>query len=203
MSTSDAALSIPAPSISLPSTPREGRRSRMSVADLIAIAACVIAMLLGLWLIRAHDSRVAVNDIDGMAVTHPVGWLQAPAVAPAVATWVDAAGSGATLTVYRIPTDVKEIAGSTTVTLNPASSSAAFTPLESRSVEVPAGAGEQSEYAYVRQRIGRGLAPAIVQGRQVAWIENGELRIVALEAPEEAWDDTLRDAGRALPGGGA
>jgi hypothetical protein len=48
----------------------------------------------------------------------------------------------------------------------------------------------QTDYAYVKNKIGTATVPKVVRGRQVAWVKDGQLYVLALEGAEDDWDGT-------------
>ncbi len=173
----------------LPPTPYGARGARLSLTDLIVSIGGVLLLVAGWALVRAHDARIVPVEVAGVEVARPAGWLPLPALPPALATWTDDGGSGGFLALYAEETtaatarEALEMGGP-----NPASSQPAFTPLRSDLADPddPASA-VRSDYAYARAEVANSTPPTVIRGRQLAWVANGRLNVLALEAPEADW----------------
>lgn len=172
----------------LPPTPFGARGARLSLTDLIVSVGGVLLLVAGWALVRLHDDRVEPAAVGGVEIARPAGWLPLPGLPPALATWTDDAGLGATLTLYGSETDAATAAEALALGgPNPAIGQPAYTPLRSE----PAARGGQpavrSDYAYARVEVASSTPPTVVMGRQLAWVADGRLYALALEAPEADW----------------
>ena len=174
----------------LPPTPFGARGARLSLTDLIVTVGGVLLLLAGWGLVRAHDARVVAVEVAGAAIARPAGWLPLPALPPALATWTDDGGLGATLTLYAEPTDAATATEAMAVAVagaNPAIGQPAYTPLRSEPATRGGQPAVRSDYAYARTEVARSTPPTVVMGRQLAWVADGTLYLLALEAPEADW----------------
>jgi hypothetical protein len=179
---------------------------RVSLSDLIVFVGAVVLVLVGWGLKRYHDNRTTTVEVDGVSLVYPAGWLRLPTEPPALFRATADDGTGSTLALYAADT----AAGDPTQALlfgspNPAESAPAYTPLDNEPTEVDGNVETteiQSDYAYVQSEVARSTAPTVVRGRQVAWVQDGRLYVLALEAPEEHWAQAGDRFGRLVDGVG-
>lgn len=170
----------------LPPTPFGARGARLSLTDLLVSVGGVLLLLAGWGLVRLHDGRVEPAEVAGVAIARPAGWLPLPALPPALATWTDDGGLGATLSLYAVegadPASALGLSGG-----NPAESQPAYTPLRSEPATRGGQPAARSDYAYARAELASSTPPTVVMGRQLAWEADGTLYVLALEAPQADW----------------
>lgn len=172
----------------LPATPFGARGARLSLTDLIVSVGGVLLLLAGWALVRYHDDRVDPVEVAGVAMARPAGWLPLPGHPPTLATWTDDSGFGATLTLYADETAAASAAEALAFGgPNPATGQAAYTPLRSEPASRNGQPAVRSDYAYARAEVANSTPPVVVVGRQLAWVADGRLYALALEAPEDDW----------------
>jgi hypothetical protein len=162
---------------------------RVEASDAIVYVGALLLVLLGWWLKSWHDNRLSEATIDSVSVAYPTGWLRLPVAEPARFQVLADDGTGATLTLYGTATSASQPSDALFFgSPNPAEVQSVYTQLGNQPTTVDGQEAVQSDYAYVRSVVGHGSPPMVVRGRQVAWIADGELLALALEAPEGYWD---------------
>ncbi len=189
----------------LPPTPFGARGARLSLTDLIVSVGGVLLLLAGWALVRVHDARVEPVEVAGVAIARPAGWLPLPALPPALATWTDDNGSGGTFTLYAEETTAASAGEALALGgPNPASSQPAYTPLRSELADPGDPSSPiRSDYAYARAAVANSTPPTVIRGRQLAWVADGRLHVLALEAPEADWARVAPLFDRLASAGGA
>jgi hypothetical protein len=162
---------------------------RVEASDAIVYVGALALILLGWWLKSWHDNRLSEATIDGVTVAYPTGWLHLPVAEPVRFQVLADDGTGATLTLYAAATSASQPSDALFFgSPNPAEAQSVYTQLGNQPATIDGQEAVQSDYAYVRTVVGRSTPPTVMRGRQVAWIADGELVLLALEAPESYWD---------------
>jgi hypothetical protein len=66
----------------------------------------------------------------------------------------------------------------------------AFTLLANEQVDLRGSAALRTDYAYVNTAVSGTSPPEVIRGRQIAWLMEGRLLVLALESPDAAWDES-------------
>lgn len=172
---------------------------RITAGDAVVIVAAVLALLVG-WGIKGwHDNRLHETEVEGVTIAYPKGWIAYPAAAPVLlkAISVDD-GRSQVLFSASETTQTDVLLAMASGIANQASGETAYTQLGNETAEVDGQAAVRSDYAYVRTKIGAATPPTVMHGRQYAWIREGKLYTLAMEAPEEGWDEAKSDFERMI-----
>jgi hypothetical protein len=167
----------------------KGVSPKLSRSDLIVFAIALVLIVAGAALKNMLDNRTVTAEVDGITVAYPRGWFLYPVEAPAQFQAVSNQDGETTLWLF------SEQAGGASLFEavvsgfgNPAAGETAYTQLANERItlgEIPA---LQTDYAYVATTIGGASPPQVIRGAQIAWIEDGQIHVLALEAPDDAWD---------------
>lgn len=164
---------------------------RMTSADLVVALGVVLLILLGWGFKTVHDDRLTEVEIGPASASYPHGWIRLPVRAPEVLRAISDDNGQSAVVFITQDTGQKDIrlaiasgAG------NPASGETAYTQLGNGEATVSGNAAVRSDYAYVKTVVGGSTTPRVMKGRQIAWIKDGKLYALAVEGPEDDWDDT-------------
>jgi hypothetical protein len=75
---------------------------------------------------------------------------------------------------------------------NPATGKTAYVQLANGQVDLRANDAYRTDYAYVDTEVSGASAPEVIRGREIAWIMNDQVHVLALESPERSWEQSSR-----------
>jgi hypothetical protein len=164
-------------------------RPKLSSSDLIVFAVALALIVAGAALKNMLDNRTVTAEVDGITVAFPRGWFLYPVEAPARLQAVSNQDGETTLWLFA------ELAGGASLFEavvsgigNPASGETAYTQLANERIDLGETPALKTDYAYVTTTIGGASPPEIIRGAQFAWIDDDQIHVLALEAPDDAWD---------------
>lgn len=162
---------------------------RLSSSDLIVFALALALIVAGAALKGTLDRRTVTAEVDGISVAYPRGWFLYPVEAPARLQAVSNQDGDTTLWLFAEPAGGAGLFESVLSGIgNPAAGETAYTQLANERVDLGETPALQTDYAYVATTIGGASPPRVIRGAQIAWIEDGQIHVLALEAPDDAWD---------------
>lgn len=172
------------------------RRPRLTLSDLIVLVGALVAFLAG-WAIKDwHDNRTRTVQVGNIGVAYPKDWLRFPSLPPEVFRAVSNYDGDTVLFLSSVKTSQTDVLQAVaTNNANPARSEPGYTQLGNKTATVGGNDAVSTDYAYVRAAIGGSAVPAVIRGRQYAWIKNGQLYTFALEGPSGDWDTLRSQAG--------
>jgi hypothetical protein len=165
--------------------------TRFTTSDLIVVTVILASLALGGLIKFWNDTRTHETEVAGVSIAYPDGWLRLPVTEneqiKAIST-----DDGQSELVFSVSSSTQE---DVTIALasgsaNQSSDESDYTQLSNVTTTVDGVAALQTDYAYVKTKIGTATAPKVVEGRQVAWIKDGQLYVLALEGLEDDWDST-------------
>ncbi len=165
---------------------------RLTWGDATVLVGAVVLVLLG-WAVKTrHDTRLVETEVAGVTIAYPRGWFTVPAEEPEILRAISDEDGQTTLRLSARETDATDVFG--VLTMSPGAGSmavgeTAYTQLGNAPGEVDGGPAMRSEYAYVETSVGGIREPRVIRARQYAWIANGRLYVLALEAPSAEWDE--------------
>ena len=170
----------------LPLTPTGGTGG-LSLTDLIAVVGGLALLAAGWGVQQVYAARLQPVTAAPIPISVPERWLPLPVLPPAVAQWTDDDGSGTMLTLYQSEAPA---AGQsfTLLSVNPAASQPAYTPLRSDVLTINGVTVVQNDYAYAQPVVAAATAPTIIQGREATWRAGDTQYTLVLEAPAAEWD---------------
>lgn len=166
------------------------RRPRLTTSDLIVLIGAVVLFLVG-WAIKDwHDDRLRTTDAGGVKISYPRSWVRFPTKDPEVFRAVSSSDGRSALILTKVTTPQTDVLQAiATNNSNPGRSEAGYAQLGNKTATVDGNAAVVTDYAYVQTSIGGSTVPAVIRGRQFAWIKNGELYTFAMEGAESQWKD--------------
>ena len=167
----------------------KGFNPRLSSSDLVVFAVALVLVVAGAALKEMLDSRTLAAEIDGITVGYPRGWFLYPADDPAQLQAVSNQDGETTLWLYAEPAGGAGLFEAVVSGVgNPAAGETAYTLLANEHVDRDGTPALRTEYAYVETTIGGASPPEVIRGEQIAWISDDQVHVLALEAPDDAWD---------------
>jgi hypothetical protein len=140
---------------------------------------------------QIHDNRTVSAEVGGVTVTYPRGWFRYPVAAPELLRVVSNEDGDTTLLLFAEPVGQADlIAAMDSGPGNPAVSRTAYTQLADEQVDLRGNTAIRSDYAYVNTAVSGTSPPEVIRGRQIAWLMDGRLFVLALESPDAAWDES-------------
>jgi hypothetical protein len=165
---------------------------RVSHGDLIVFVVALVLVVAGGVLKQIHDNRTVSVEVGGITVTYPRGWFRYSVQAPELLRVVSNEDGATTLVLWAEPaagqTGLIEAIGSGIV--NPAAVKTAYVQLAHEQIDLRAIAAYRTDYAYVDTAVSGAFPPEVIRGRQIAWIMNDQVHVLALESPERSWEES-------------
>jgi hypothetical protein len=164
---------------------------RVSHGDLVVFALALLFVAAGGVLKQIHDNRTVSSDVAGVHVTYPRGWFRYPVEEPELLRVVSNEDGETTLLLFAEPAGqagLQEIVGSGVG--NPAVDETAYVQLANEQIELRGNVAFCTDYAYVSTAASGASPPEVIRGRQVAWIMNDRVHVLALESPDAVWDES-------------
>jgi hypothetical protein len=164
---------------------------RVSRGDLVVFALALLLVTAGGVLKQIHDNRTVSAESGGVKVTYPRGWFRYPVKEPELLRVVSDEDGDTTLLLFSQPGGPGDhLANVISGVGNPAVSKTAYVQLASEQVELRGTAALRTDYAYVNATGSGASPPEVIRGRQIAWIMNDQVHILALESPDFLWDES-------------
>ena len=164
---------------------------RVSHGDLIVFALALLLVAAGGVLKQIHDNRTVSANAGGVTVTYPRGWFRYPAEDPELLRVVSDEDGETTLLLFAEPTGqagLQEIADSGVG--NPAFRETAYVQLANEQIELRGHAAFRTDYAYVNAAASGASPPEVIRGRQIAWVMNDQVHVLALESLDILWEES-------------
>ena len=169
----------------------KGFSPRISHADLVVFALALLLIAAGGALKQIHDNRTVSAEVGGLIVTYPRGWFRYPVDEPELLRVVSNEDGETTLVLFAAPAgqaDLWQAFGSGVG--NPAAGEMAYTQLANEQIDLRGTEAFRTDYAYVRTGVSGASPPEVVRGRQIAWMMNDRVFVLALESPDPDWDES-------------
>lgn len=164
---------------------------RVSHGDLIVFALALLLVAAGGVLKQIHDNRTVSADVGGVNVTYPRGWFRYPVEDPVLLRVVSDEDGETTLLLFAEPAGragLQDIASSGVS--NPAVGETAYVQLANDQIELGGNVTLRTDYAYVNAAPSGASPPEVIRGRQVCWIMDDQIYVLALESPDVLWDES-------------
>jgi hypothetical protein len=164
---------------------------RVSHGDLIVFALALLLVTTGGVLKQIHDNRTVSAGVTGANVTYPRGWFRFPVEEPELLRVVSNEDGETTLMLFAEPAGeavLAEAVGSGVG--NSAAGETGYVPLANEQVELRGNVAFRTDYAYVNTAVSGTSPPEVIRGRQIAWIVNDQIYVLALESPDLLWDES-------------
>jgi hypothetical protein len=167
----------------------KGYSPRISHGDLIVFGLALLLVAAGGVLKQLHDNRTVSAQAGGVNVTYPRGWFRYPVENPELLRVVSNEDGDTTLLLFVAPTGQADLTEAVTSGVsNPATGKTAYTRLADEPVDLRGSAAIRTDYAYVNTQVSGASPPEVIRGRQIAWVINDRVHVLALEAPDLVWD---------------
>jgi hypothetical protein len=164
---------------------------RVSHGDLIVFAVALLLVVTGGFLKQIHDNRTVSAEAGGTTVTYPRGWFRYPVKAPELLRVVSDEDGATTLLLFAEPAGQADLLDAVDTGIgNPAAVKTAYVQLADEQVDLHANAAYRTDYAYVDSGVSNAAPPEVIRGRQIAWIMNDQVYVLALESPERFWEES-------------
>jgi hypothetical protein len=164
---------------------------RVSRGDLVVFALALLLVAAGGVLKQVHDNRTVSAEVGGLSLTYPRGWFRYPAEEPEMLRVVSNEDGETTLLLFAEPVgQTGPLEGVASGVGNPAVSKTAYVQLGNEQVDLRGNTALRTDYAYVDTAVSGVSPPEVIRGRQIAWIMNDQLYILALESPDFQWDES-------------
>jgi hypothetical protein len=168
----------------------KGFSPRVSHGDFIVFALALLLVAGGGVLKQFHDNRTVSAEVDGVTVTYPHGWFRYPVDNSELLRAVSNEDGETSLLLFAalagtadLPEAVVSGAG------NPAAGKTAYVQLANAQVDLRGQAAVRTDYAYVNTEVSGASPPEVIRGRQIAWIMNDRVHVLALESPDFLWGE--------------
>ena len=164
---------------------------RVSHGDLVVFALALLLVTAGGLLKQIHDNRTVSAEAGGVTVTYPRGWFRYPVAAPELLRVISDEDGDTTLLLFAEPSGQADLGAALDSGLgNPAVTGTAYTLLAHEQVDLDGNTAFRSDYAYVNTEVSGASAPEVIHGRQIAWIMNDQVYVLALETPDRFWEES-------------
>jgi hypothetical protein len=164
---------------------------RVSRGDLIVFALALLLVIAGGLLKQIHDNRTVSAEVGGVTVTYPRGWFRYPVAPPELLRVVSNQDGETTLLLFAESAGQAGLLAAIDSGLgNPAVARTAYTLLTSEQVDLHGSTAIRSDYAYVNTEVSGASPPEVIRGRQIAWLMNGYVYVLALESPDAVWEQS-------------
>jgi hypothetical protein len=164
---------------------------RVSHGDLIVFALALLLVTAGGVLKQIHDNRTVSAEAGGLTVTYPRGWFRYPVEAPELLRVVSNEDGDTTLVLFAEPAGQADLSEAVDSGVgNPAAGRTAYTQLTNEPIDLRGSAAFRTDYAYVNTEVSGASPPEVIRGRQVAWIMDDQVHVLAIESPDSVWDES-------------
>jgi hypothetical protein len=164
---------------------------RISHGDLIVFALALMLIAAGGVLKQFHDNRTVSAEAGGLTVTYPRGWFRYPVEERELLRVVSNEDGETTLVLFAAPAGQADLMQAVASGVgNPSAGAMAYTQLANEQVDLRGTEAFRTDYAYVRTGVNGASPPEVVRGRQIAWMINDRVYVLALESPEPDWDES-------------
>ena len=164
---------------------------RVSHGDLIVFALALLLISVGGILKQTHDNRTVSAEVGGLTVTYPRGWFRYPVEEPELLRVVSDEDGETTFWLFAEPAAQTSLSEAVATGVgNPAAGETAYTQLTSEQIDLRGNPALRTDYAYVNTEVSGSSPPEVIRGRQIAWVMNDQVHVLALEAPASVWDES-------------
>ena len=169
----------------------KGFNPRVSRGDLIVFALALLLVVAGGFLKQIHDNRTVSAQAGGLTVTYPRGWFRYPVEAPELLRVVSDEDGDTTLLLFAGPAGQADILGAVASGVgNPAFGETGYVQLTNEQVELRGNPALRTDYAYVNTTVSGASPPEVIRGRQIAWVMDDQVHVLALESPDFLWHES-------------
>ena len=166
----------------------KGFSPRVSRGDLIVFVLALLLVIAGGVLKQIHDNRSVSAEVGGVTVTYPRGWFRYPVAAPELLRVVSNEDGDTTVLLFAEPASEGQLLDAVASGVgNPAFDKMAYTLLANEQVGLRGSAALRTDYTYVNTVVSGTSPPEVIRGRQIAWLMDGRLFVLALESPDAEW----------------
>jgi hypothetical protein len=164
---------------------------RLTASDGVVILALLASLIAGGLIKYWNDTQTRESDVAGVTIAYPDGWIRLP-VSDNEQLKAISNDDGQTQVLLSVsPTTQDDVSlAIANFGANQSSGESDYTQIANETATVDGVAAIQTDYAFVKNKIGTSTVPKVVRGRQVAWIKDGQLYVFALEGAEADWDGT-------------
>jgi hypothetical protein len=164
---------------------------RVSRGDLIVLALAALLVATGGVLKQFHDNRTVLAEAGGVNITYPRGWFRYTPEEPELLHVVSNEDGETTLQLFAQPAGQADLLDAIVAGVgNPAVGKIGYVQLANSQVELAGNIAYRTDYAYVNTAASGTAPPEVIRGRQIAWIMNDEVRVLALESPDSVWEES-------------
>jgi hypothetical protein len=164
---------------------------RVSRGDLVVFALALMLVAGGGILKQIHDNRTVSAEVGGLSVIYPRGWFRYPTEDPELLRAVSNHDGETTLLLFADPGGQAGILDAVVSGVaNPAVEETAYVQLANEEVALRGNVAYRTDYAYVKSAVSGVSPPEVIRGRQIAWILDDRVYVLALESPEFLWDES-------------
>jgi hypothetical protein len=165
--------------------------TRPTTSDLVVIAAILISLLAGGLTKYFHDTRTHETEVAGISISYPSNWIRLPVTGDEQLKAISTDSGQSSIILTAADTSQQDIqlaiAGGAA---NPRSSESDYSQLSNSATTIDGMSAVQTDYAYVKTKVATATVPTVMRGRQVAWIKDGKLYVLAMDGSEDDWDST-------------
>jgi hypothetical protein len=173
--------------------------TRLTASDVVVILAIVLSLIAGGLIKYWHDTRTHETDVAGITLSYPSDWIRLPVFGNEQLKAISSDDGQSQIIFSVTPTTLEDVnLAVANIGVNQSSGESDYTQLANVSETVDGTAAVQTDYAYVKTKIGTATAPKVVRGRQVAWIKDGQLFVLAMEGVDDDWDQTEKNFDRVV-----
>jgi hypothetical protein len=164
---------------------------RVSRGDVVVFVLALLLVAGGGILKQMHDNRTVSAEVGGLSVIYPRGWFRYPTEDPELLRAVSNHDGETTLLLFADPGGQAGILDAVVSGVaNPAVEETAYVQLANEEVALRGNVAYRTDYAYVKSAVSGVSPPEVIRGRQIAWILDDRVYVLALESPEFLWDES-------------
>jgi hypothetical protein len=164
---------------------------RVSRGDLVVFVLALLLVAGGGILKQMHDNRTVSAEVGGLSLTYPRRWFRYPTKDPELLRAVSNHDGETTLLLFADPGGQAGLLDAVVSGIaNPAVEETAYVQLANEEVALRGNVAYRTDYAYVNSAVSGVSPPEVIRGRQIAWIMDDQVYVLALESPELFWDES-------------
>jgi hypothetical protein len=164
---------------------------RVSRGDVVVFVLALLLVAGGGILKQMHDNRTVSAEVGGLSLTYPRGWFRYPTKDPELLRAVSNHDGETTLLLFADPGGQAGLLDAVVSGIaNPAVEETAYVQLANEEVALRGNVAYRTDYAYVNSAVSGVSPPEVIRGRQIAWIMDDQVYVLALESPELFWDES-------------
>jgi hypothetical protein len=173
--------------------------TRPTAGDGVVIIATLISLLAGGLVKYFYDTRTHETEVAGISISYPSDWIRMPVTGDQQLKAISSDGSQSQIILTTSDTTQPDVhlavAGGSG---NPRSSESDYSQLSNSETTVDGVSAVQTDYAYVKTKVATSTVPTVIRGRQVAWIKDGKIYVLAIDGKEADWDETKKTFNRVV-----